>query len=274
MPADADCLIALHARRSYPAITAWRERFPARPLIVVLTGTDLYRDLRQDADAQASLRLADRLVVLQDDALRHLPRAARAKAQVVYQSARALVATSKPASRLNCILVGHLRAEKDPGTALRAWQFLAPQLPIRLLHVGAALDAQLAQEVQATQASEPRYRWVGAMPHGWTRQAIKRAHLLLLPSRMEGGANVIVEAVTAGTPVLASRMSGNLGMLGPDYGGYFPVGDAPALARLLVRCWQEPSFYARLAHQCRARRALFTPERERVALWRLLKQVL
>jgi putative glycosyltransferase (TIGR04348 family) len=272
--ADADCLIALHAGRSHAAIRAWRERFRDRPLIVVLTGTDLYRDLQEDAKVQESLRLADRVVVLQDDALRSLPPPARAKAQVVYQSAPTLVFATKSASRLNCILVGHLRPEKDPGTALRAWRFVPSDLPIRLLHVGAALDGGLAQEARAMMASEPRYRWVGAMPHPWTRQAIRRAHLLLLPSRMEGGANVVVEAVTAGTPVLASRMSGNLGMLGRQYSGYFPVGDAQALGRLLLRCRQDPAFYRRLARECRARRALFTPERERAALSRLLQGVL
>ncbi|HEY7758026.1 MAG TPA: selenoneine biosynthesis selenosugar synthase SenB [Burkholderiales bacterium] len=272
--AAADCLIALHARRSYPAIRAWRERFPQRALIVVLTGTDLYRDLPDDTQAQASLRLADRLVLLQEDALRHLPAQFRPKARVIYQSASALTPGERPASRLNCILVGHLRAEKDPGTALRAWSLLAPDLPLHLLHVGAALDAGLAAECEASTARDRRYRWVGPRPHAWTRQAIKRAHLLILPSRMEGGANVIVEALTAGTAVLASRVSGNVGMLGRGYSGYFPVGDARALARLVQRCWDDSAFHRRLARECRARRSLFTPARERAALLRVLGEVL
>ncbi|HXV07286.1 MAG TPA: selenoneine biosynthesis selenosugar synthase SenB [Burkholderiales bacterium] len=270
----AVCLIALHARRSYPAIRAWRERYPRRPLIVVLTGTDLYRDLPCDAQAQASLRLADRLVLLQEDALRHLPAQVRRKARVIHQSASTLTPAERPVSRLNCILVGHLRAEKDPGTVLRAWSLLAPELPLHLLHVGGALDAGLAAECEASMARDPRYRWVGARPHAWTRQAIKRAHLLILPSLMEGGANVIVEAVTAGTAVLASRVSGNVGMLGHGYAGYFPAGDAQALARLVQRCWSDAAFHRRLARECRARRALFTPAHERAALLRVLSEML
>jgi putative glycosyltransferase (TIGR04348 family) len=275
-PADAaaDCLIALHARRSYAAIRAWRDRFPQRALIVVLTGTDLYRDLPDDAQAQASLQLADRLVLLQDDALRHLPAEIRPKARVIYQSAPALAPADRPASRLNCSLVGHLRPEKDPATALRAWSLLARDLPLHLLHVGAALDPGLAAECEALMARDRRYRWVGARPHAWTRQAIKRAHLLIVPSLMEGGANVIVEAVTAGTAVLASRVSGNVGMLGRDYAGYFPVEDAQALAELVLRCRDEPVFLRRLARECRTRRALFTPVRERAALLRMLSEVL
>lgn len=270
----ADCLIALHARRSYPAIRAWRDRLPQRALIVVLTGTDLYRDLPDDPQARASLQLADRLVLLQEDALRYLPAKIRRKARVVYQSAPALAPADRPASRLNCILVGHLRAEKDPATALRAWSLLPPDLPLHLLHVGAALDPGLAAECEALMARDRRYRWVGARPHAWTRQAIKRAHLLIVPSLMEGGANVIVEAVTAGTAVLASRVSGNVGMLGRDYAGYFPVGEPQALARLVLRCREDPALHRRLARECRARRARFTPARERAALLRVLSEVL
>src|SRR5262245_43581299 len=115
--ADADCLIALHARRSHDAIRAWRNRYPARPALLVLTGTDLYRDLPQDADARDSLAIADRLIVLQEEGVGALPMEHRGKACVVYQSAPALRPVDKPTSRLNCVFVAHLRAEKDPLTA-------------------------------------------------------------------------------------------------------------------------------------------------------------
>ena len=91
---------------------------------------------------------------------------------------------------------------------------------------------------------------------------------------MEGGANVIVEAATSGTPVLASRVSGNVGMLGRGYEGYFPVGDAAALRELVVRCRADLRFYRTLAAQCRARRSLFAPERERAAVSRLVRETL
>ncbi len=272
--ARADCLLALHARRSHPAVQEWRERHPGKPLAVVLTGTDLYRDLPQSAEARASLAAADRLIVLQEHALRLLPRSARAKARVVYQSASTLRPAEKPRTRLNCILVAHLRPEKDPLSALRAWESLDPADPIRLLLVGDALDPDLARATREIQSREPRCRWIGPRAHAWTRQAIKRAHLLLLPSRMEGGANVIAEAVTAGTPVLASRISGNIGMLGTDYRGYFDVGDAPGIARLLERCRSSPQFYRELVRQCRSRSALFRPAREQASLIRVIEELL
>jgi glycosyltransferase involved in cell wall biosynthesis len=75
--------------------------------------------------------------------------------------------------------------------------------------------------------------------------------------------------VVAGVPILASRMDGNVGLLGEDYGGYFRVGDTKALARLMQRLECEPAFVADLARALRARRPLFRPARE-VAAWRRL----
>ena len=272
--ADADCLVALHARRSHDAIRAWRDRHPARPALVVLTGTDLYRDLPDDADARDSLAIADRLIVLQEEGIQALPTEYRRKACVVYQSAPALQPAGKAQARLNCVFVGHLRQEKDPLTAMRAWKEMPAEMPAYLSMVGAALDPALAAAARALASQEPRFRWLGARPHGWTRQAIKRAHLLLVCSRMEGGANVIVEAATSGTPVLASQVPGNVGMLGQDYDGYFPVGDAAALRELVRRCRVDRGFYRALAAQCRARRPLFVPERERAAVWRVVREAL
>lgn len=269
----ADCLIALHARRSHASIAAWRAQFPRCPLVVVLTGTDLYRDLPGDPDASASLQLADRLVVLQEHGIEDLPREHRSKARVIYQSAPRLTPTDKPRRRLNCLFVGHLREEKDPLTAVRAWGWVPAQAPVRLALVGGAVDASLAARVREAERVDDRVHWLGARIHGWTRQAIKRAHLLIVASRMEGGANTIVEAVTAGTPVLASRVPGNVGMLGPGYDGYFQVGQPEELARLVTRCYGEPGLITRLAQQCRARAPLFTPARERSALHALLREL-
>ena len=91
---------------------------------------------------------------------------------------------------------------------------------------------------------------------------------------MEGGANVIIEAVTSGVPVLATDISGNRGMLGDDYAGYFPVGDSRALARLIDLALEDAAFYALLQAQCNARAPLFSPERERAALLQLVDNLI
>jgi putative glycosyltransferase (TIGR04348 family) len=264
----AVALLALHARRSRAAIVAWQQQRPDAALLVALTGTDLYRDLPAgDPDTIASIAAADRLIVLQDDAPAHLPAAARSRADVVYQSARTLKPwPGKRTDRLHCVLVAHLREEKDPRTAFAAWRALPPALPATLNIIGAPLDAALGDAARALAAADPRVRVLGARPHAWTRQAIKRAHLLLVPSRMEGGANVVVEAVTSGTPVVGSRMSGNVGMLGADYPGWFDVGDAAGLAALVRRAHDDRAFLAALAAACECRALRFAPATEAAGL--------
>jgi putative glycosyltransferase (TIGR04348 family) len=265
-----DVLIALHARRSAASVKRFREAFPAKPLIVTLTGTDLYNDLKTSEEAQQSLSLADALIVLQEDAIQYVPMLQRRKTHVIYQSAAPLKPAKKIKGKLNCVVVGHLRKEKDPETIFRFVERLGEQSDIHVLHIGAPLDEALGKRAQALMLSHPQYRWTGALQHGLTRAAIKRSHVLIHPSIMEGGANVIVEAITAGTPVLASRMSGNVGMLGPKYEGYFPVGSDEVLAELAQNCVADANFMSRLNLACQARAKLFLPNTERESLLHLL----
>ncbi|MDO9093878.1 MAG: selenoneine biosynthesis selenosugar synthase SenB [Rubrivivax sp.] len=268
-PAPA-AMIALHARRSAAAIQAWRAAFPQRLLVVVLTGTDLYRDIATDADAQRSLQLADRLVVLNELGLQALPAALRAKASVCLQSSPARLTLPKSPRHLRALMVGHLREEKCPQTYLDAAARLAHRRDIRLDHIGSALDLELGAAAQACARQVPTYRWLGGLTHAVTRRHIQRAHVLVHPSRMEGGAQVVIEAITSGTPVLASRIDGNLGLLGADYGGSFDVGDSAALAALLQRCRDDAAMLPALQAQCDLRAALFSPAHERQTLLNLL----
>lgn len=260
--ADDDMMIALHARRSAASIARFAAVYPQRPLVLVLTGTDLYRDIRSDPQAKHSLALARRLVVLQAEGLRELSAAQAAKAVVIYQSARSLTPGRRSRRHFDLVLVGHQRPEKDPLTAVRALLRLPAELPVRLFHIGAALDPALAAEVAALGAGDSRYYWLGPLSQAATRQRIKRGHLLLLPSRMEGGANVLIEAVTSGVPVLGSDIPGNRGMLGAGYPGWFPAGDPERLAELITRAVRDPGYYALLAARCAERVSLFSPAAE------------
>jgi putative glycosyltransferase (TIGR04348 family) len=264
-------MIALHARRSASSVAAWRALPTRRPLVVVLTGTDLYRDIAVDVAAQQSLAWADRLVVLNERGLLALPEVHRAKASVSLQSTPARQTLSKSTRHLRALMVGHLREEKSPQTYFRAARLLAHRSDILLDHIGAPLDPSLAQEAEALMREQPRYRWLGALPHEATRRRIQSAHVLVHASRMEGGAHVVIEAVTSGTPVLASRIDGNLGLLGENYGGCFDWDDAPALASLLQRCRDDNNLLASLEAQCRLRAALFNPALEKQQLIDLLQ---
>ncbi len=266
-------MIALHARRSAASIHAWAAQHPGRPLIVVLTGTDLYRDIQNDASARQSLNLATHLVVLQEAGLAALPAALRGKARVIYQSAQRLKPASKSTERFKAVMVGHLRDEKDPLTFIKA-AGLCDSKKIGFEQIGNGLDAALASAASQAAAHQLNYRWLGGLPRVLTRQRIKHAHVLVNCSLMEGGAHVILEAVQSGTPVLASRISGNVGMLGADYAGYFGVGDAAGLADLVNRCATEPAFLAQLQYLCAQRAELFQPATEKRLVLKLMASAL
>ena len=272
-----DALIALHARRSAASIARFRFACPTKPIALVLTGTDLYRDLVNDASARHSLECASAVVVLHEGGASGLAPEVRAKTRVIVQSASAVAAPKGPAplgSELNrgFVAVGHLRDEKDPLTLMRAACIAGPGIAVT--HIGAALDASLGQEAQRTMRECPGYRWLGALAHGATRRRIAAAVALVHPSRMEGGANVVIEAVRSGVPVLASRIDGNVGLLGADYDGCFEPGDATALAALMLRFIAEPAFAAHLAAQCALREPRFRPAVERAAVRALLRDLL
>lgn len=274
-------MLALHARRSAAAIQAWSQAHPGRGLAVVLTGTDLYQDIAFDPQAQRSLQCAQRLVVLQELGAEALPPGYRDKARVVFQSTPALPPAAKSGVGLNAVMVGHLRAAKSPQTLFEAARLLAGRDDIRIDHIGDGDgDAALAAQALATAGACPHYRWLGAMPHDETRERIRQAHLLVHTSAMEGGAHVIMEAVRSGTPVLASRVPGNVGMLGAAYEGCFPPGDGAALAALLAACRaaqlaKNPAdgLLARLGTQCALRAPLFDSANERAALLSLLHEL-
>jgi len=265
-----EVMIALHARRSAESIAAWHAAHGSSRFVLALTGTDLYRDIQTDATAQASLAMASKLIVLQELAPLGLPERHRAKAEVIFQSTTSQPTIQKPAAHLRAVMVGHLRDEKSPETLFEVAKLLKADDHIFIDHIGAGLDADLAKAATATAKACPHYRWVDALPHEATRRAIGRAHVLIHASKMEGGAHVLMEAACSGTPVLASRIDGNVGMLGADYAGYFDWGDAAALTRLLRECRASQSdpngLLAQLQKQVVARAPLFAPERESAKL--------
>ncbi len=270
---NEDVLIALHARKSRTSIERFHAARPGRPLVVVLTGTDLYRDIRNDAGARHALDLASRLVVLQDRGLRELAPRHRPKTRVIYQSAGVRLRHAPPARPFRIAVIGHLRMEKDPFRAVQAFARLPRDRDFEIVHLGAALTPDMRASAQRWMKREPRYRWLGSRPHGETMRWLARSHVLVVSSVMEGGANVICEAARIGVPVVASRVPGNIGMLSGDYPGYFRLRDDRALAALLDRAARDPRYYRRLKKAVQAQSRLFAPSAEAGAVRRLAQEL-
>ena len=267
----ADAMVAIHAWRSAEAVHRFKSRYPERPLILQLSGTDIYQYINEDPEpTQRSLELADRLVALNSLAWRVVPKRFRKKLRVIFQSAPKPSVPRQPSRRcIDVSVIGHLRDVKDPLRAAEAARLLPPASRVRIVQIGRAYSAEWAAKAKAEMAANPRYLWRDDVPRAAVQKLLRQSHAMVLSSLSEGGANVISEAVVAGVPILASRMDGNVGLLGADYPGYFPVGDTKALARLLQRIEDDPRFLATLRRALVRRARLFRPEHE-VAAWRRL----
>jgi putative glycosyltransferase (TIGR04348 family) len=267
----ADALVAIHAWRSAAAIQQFKTLYPDRPVIVQLSGTDIYQYIAEDPEPTLrSLRLADCLVAINSLAWRKIPKTLRPKLRLIYQSVEGPKRPWRPGRRAVTVsVIGHLRDVKDPLRAAEAARLLPPASRVQIVQVGRAYTPEWAALARAEMADNPRYVWRDDVPRAAVRHLLRRSHAMVLSSINEGGAHAVSEAIVAGVPVLASRMDGNVGLLGAGYPGYFPVGNTRALARLLRRVETDPGFVAALRRAIARQAPLFQPSRE-IAAWKKL----
>jgi len=271
----ADLMIAIHAWRSAGAILRYRDRFPWGPLVVTLGGTDVNMFLQSHPETTLrSMEMADALICLHDLIGEALPAQLKRKLHVVYQSALPLPGPRRPSrGNFDSGGVGHRRDMKDPFRAALAARRLPPESRLRVIHLGKAHTPEFASQARAEMDMNPRYRWLGEVPWWRVRRELAKTRLMVISSNQEGGANVVSEAIVAGVPVIASDIPGNVGLLGRDYPGYYPVRDAAALARLLHRAETEPAFLNNLERFGRKLKPLFRRDREQAALQKIVNSV-
>jgi glycosyltransferase involved in cell wall biosynthesis len=204
--------------------------------------------------------------------VRRLPANQRDKLRVIHQSV--VMPAARPARRtFDVCVIGHLRPVKDPFRAAMASRTLPGESRVRILQVGRALSPGMARRATSEARRNPRYRWLGELPRWKARRVLAASRLMVISSRMEGGANVVGESIVAGVPILASRVAGNVGLLGPDYAGYFDLGDTSALKQLLTRAETDNVYLKQLARHCGRLRPRFAPHHERRAWQALLRDL-
>ena len=263
---DVGVLIALHAFRSHQSIVQFKKRYPSRPIVLILTGTDLYRDMQNHSEVLQSMEMADQLIVLQSSALDSIPPSLRYKAQVIYQSVE--IDLTDPIAKEDFLVsvIGHLREEKDPFCVARSLPLLPSDSKINIKHLGQAMNSQMEDLARNFNATLDRYQWIGEVSHTDALRLLSQSRLMVISSRMEGGAHVVSEAIALGIPVIASDIPGNRGLLGEDYPAYYPKGEERALANLLYRSETMPSFYASLQKHIGLRKELIKPVREKLSI--------
>lgn len=266
---DADLLISLHAGKTADAVNAFRTQFPRRPIIVVVTGTDIYPGPLTE-NVVRSLQIADRVVALQEAIVADLPDFCQKKTRVIYQSTESYSGERlPPSSGFEVGISGHLRTVKDPFLLAQALRMLPSHSQIHATHIGGELDPGYAEQALQEVAENPRYRWLGELPRLQARAKMARCRLMVLTSLAEGGPAVIAESLLDDVPILATRTSGAIGMLGKDYPGLFDIGNATQLRDLLLRAESDPDFLARLQAAGRQRQPYFRRERE-LQSWQVL----
>jgi glycosyltransferase involved in cell wall biosynthesis len=189
---------------------------------------------------------------------------------VIFQSATAPLQTNpKPKDVFQVCVLAHLREVKDPLRAAYAARLLPSTSRIQVVHAGQALSEIAAQEAREEEKQNVRYRWLEGLPREESQKLLAGSHLLTISSILEGGANVVSEAIAASVPILASRIPGNVGILGDDYPGYFETGHTQQLSTLLERAESDHSFFQTLVQACQRLTHLVDSAREANA-WRAL----
>lgn len=245
-PSDAvtetDILVALNPVRC----SSYLEDLPLSetPLIVVLTGTDIYNELKKKPNFYRHLESARVLIGLHPGITEEVPERYRSKLRVIVQSAPNQ--KSRPQNNIlygQAIFIANLRYFKRPMTVFAAACALNENVNINITHIGDIVDDEYHFWSQPEfHKTVPRYNWLGAKTREDTASALASSDVMLIASSTEGGSNVQSEAISAGVPIISSRNRCVESLLGSDYPGLFDTDNHHQLACLIEKFFVDHSF--------------------------------
>ncbi|NRB45841.1 MAG: glycosyltransferase [Verrucomicrobiales bacterium] len=270
----AELLIAINAEKKNRDIVQFAGAYPDSRIIVILSGTDIYPEPSEDSIL--SMQLADSIIVLQNKGIKQVPGDMKEKVHVIIQS----VVKDEPVSGEKLVrkgfdvaLVSNLRQVKDPFLAAEAARKMPQESELRILHAGFVLDPGLDEVARNESIKNERYRWLGGLDSIEARELIRSCNLLTITSKHEGAGRVVGEAIVNNVPVISTCVDGVTGVLGDDYEGLFPVGDASSLAMLFQRAEMEDGFLDGLKKSCMNQAFNFDPATERNSWNELLENL-
>ena len=257
----ADILISLHAIKGAPAIFEFKKKQPKGKVIILMTGTDIYQGLPEGSQiGEEALEEADRIVVPQEAAILKLPEEVRGKTVVIRSSLDSIAIKASPSrSPFVISVVGHLRPVKRSFLTIETLAKRPEWSDIEVWQIGQALDEEMRKKAEVWAKDYQRYRWFGGLPRRESLALCAKSSLTINSSILEGGANAVLEAMTMGVPVLASRIEGNVGLLGDDYPGYFEEGQMDEALQAIINQRVDLQEWIRLSAN---RLPLFSRERE------------
>ena len=144
------------------------------------------------------------------------------------------------------LFVGVLELYKNIDGLADAWRMVARELPqARLVIVGEGARESVVERLLAELPGQTR--WVRRLAAEEVARALDDSTLLVLPSRSEGLGRVVVEAMSRGRAVVATRVGGPVELVDDGRTGLLvPPGDTRALADALVRVLSDRELAARL----------------------------
>jgi len=274
---EAEMLVALNAWRSAEAVLAFKECNPTGQVVIKVTGTELSRDPQSTEWllANNTIKAAEVLVFSQPQAQRIAEAQfgdLEAKSHLIYPSTEVPLELNhqrdwqkQEGRKLSIILAGNAREEKNPAFLSRLQESsndLENRISVKWFGEADTCSRSIFKELKQ---SAKWFQWKGGLTQKELWEEMTQADLLLNVSSEEGGANAICESISMGLPVLASRIPGNVGLLGEDYPGYFGLNDPQQLQDLIDQIHEEQDFYALLGEAVNQRAALFSYENERLA---------